>query len=117
MKKIWLFCLCLASLSLVGCFHVPDEDWLPSKNNAKTEDLKKNVEKDEDVEQAINSLVQWIDKISSDWNGLENGENDGKITENVDVEALEENTDNEEITANEAENEEIEGNNSSEWGI
>ena len=57
MKKIWLFCLCLASLSLVGCFHVPDEDWLPSKNNAKTEDLKKNVEKDEDVEHAINSLV------------------------------------------------------------
>ncbi len=109
MKKIWLFCLCLASLSLVGCFHVPDEDWLPSKNNAKTEDVEKNVEKNEDVEQAINSFMQWIDMISTDWNELENEEN-VEFTENIDVEALGENTDNEEITADEAENEEIEEN-------
>ena len=109
MKKIWLFCLCLASLSLVGCFHVPDEDWLPSKNNAKTEDLKKNVEKDEDVEHAINSLVQWIDKISSDWNEFGNEENID-ITEDVDVDATEKNNDNEEITDDKVENGEIEEN-------
>jgi len=36
MKKIWLFCLCLASLGLVGCFHIPDEDWLPSRNKVNT---------------------------------------------------------------------------------
>jgi len=106
MKKIWLFCLCLASLSLAWCFHVPDEDWLPSRNKIKTE----NVEKDEEVEQAINSFMQWIDMISSDWNELENGENDGKITENVDVEAFGENTDNEEITDDKVENGEIEEN-------
>ena len=112
MKKIWLFCLCLASLSLAWCFHVPDEDWLPSRNKIKTE----NVEKDEEVEQAINSFMQWIDMISTDWNELENGEN-VEFTENIDVEALGESTDNEEITADEAENEEIEENNSSEWEI
>lgn len=106
MKKIWLFCLCLASLSLAWCFHVPDEDWLPSRNKIKTE----NVEKDEEVEQAINSFMQWIDMISSDWNELENRENDGKITENVDVEAFGENTDNEEITDDKVENGEIEEN-------
>jgi hypothetical protein len=44
----------LTSLSLAGCFHVPDEDWLPSRNKVKTENVKQeNVE----VEQAINSLV------------------------------------------------------------
>lgn len=112
MKKIWLFCLCLASLSLAWCFHVPDEDWLPSRNKIKTE----NVEKDEEVEQAINSFMQWIDIISSDWNELGNEEN-VEFTENIDVEALGESTDNEEITADEAENEEIEENNSSEWEI
>ena len=105
MKKIWLLCLCLASLSLAGCFHVPDEDWLPSRNKIKTE----NVEKDEEVEQAINSFMQWIDMISTDWNELENEEN-VEFTENIDVEALGENTDNEEITDDKVENGEIEEN-------
>ena len=105
MKKIWLFCLCLVSFSLAGCFHIPDEDWLPNKNKIKTEDLKE----DDDVEQAINSLVQWIDKISSDWNEFGNEENID-ITEDVDVDATEKNNDNEEITDDKVENGEIEEN-------
>lgn len=73
MKNFWLLCLCLASLSLVGCFHVPDEDWLPSRNNAETW----NIQKDEDVEDAINSLIDWIDMLSSDWNDLKNNDKIG----------------------------------------
>lgn len=82
MKKIWLLCLCLASLGLVGCFHVPDEDWLPSKNNAETW----NVQKDEEMEQALNSLMQWFDIISSDWNELKDDEIIDEEVENVEVE-------------------------------
>ena len=70
-KKIWLFCLCLASLNLVGCFHVPDEDWLPSRNKVKTEDMKKE---NAEVEQAINSLVDWFNMISSEWDEMKNNE-------------------------------------------
>ena len=110
MKKIWLLCLCLASLGLVGCFHIPDEDWLPSKDKVKTE----NVEKDDEVEQAINSFMQWIDMISSNWNELENEGND-EITEDDDSELSE--IDNGEITGAEVENEEIEENIVSEWEI
>lgn len=115
MKKIWFICLCLAGLTLAWCFHIPDEDWLPSRN-AKTEDIEKNVEKDEDVEQAINSLVQWIDEISTDWNELENEENID-VTEDVDVDVSEKNNDNEEITDDKVENGEIEENIISEWEI
>ena len=79
MKNFWLLCLCLASLSLVGCFHVPDEDWLPSKNNAETW----NIQKDEEMEQVLNSLMQWFDIISSDWNELKNEENEETISEEV----------------------------------
>ena len=78
MKKIWLVCLCLASLSLYGCFHVPDKDWLPSRNKVKTE----NVEKNDDVDQAINSLVDWIDMISSEWDKMNDDViEDGEIEE------------------------------------
>lgn len=60
-KKIWLISLCLASLALVGCFHIPDEDWLPSRNKVDTWNIQKN----DEVEQAVNSLIQWIDIVSS----------------------------------------------------
>lgn len=58
-KRIWLTCLCLTSLSLVGCFHVPDEDWLPSRNKVET------TQKDDQIEQALNSFIEWIDIVSS----------------------------------------------------
>ena len=61
MKKIWLICLCLASLSLAWCFHVPDEDRLPSRNKVKTGDINENAE----IEQAIDSLMEWFDIASS----------------------------------------------------
>ena len=105
MKKFWLLCLCLASLSLVGCFHVPDEDWLPSRNNAETW----NIQKDEDVEQALNSLMQWFDIISADWSELKNEENEETISEEVEnIELEDEAINEEEINDNEAENKEIE---------
>lgn len=71
-KKVWIICLCLVSLSLAWCFHIPDEDWLPSKN--KTDSW--NLQKDTEFEQAINSFIDWIDMISSQSNSIENDEND-----------------------------------------
>ena len=70
-KKIWLICLWISSLALAGCFHIPDKDWLPSKNKAKTEEVKKNVE----VEQAVNSFMDWINMISSEKGEVKNDEN------------------------------------------
>ena len=84
MKKIWLLCLCLASLSLVGCFHIPDEDWLPSRNKIETWKYENN-----QVEQAINSLIDWIDIISSQWNELNNQQSGDIITENSDENIIE----------------------------
>lgn len=82
MKKIWIFCLCLASLSLVGCFHVPDEDWLPSKNKVETW----NIQKDTEVEDAINSLTDWVNLISS-----QRDEKNNKVSESEDIIMDEEN--------------------------
>jgi hypothetical protein len=107
MKKIWLLCLCLASLSLVGCFHVPDEDWLPSKDKTKSESIKK----DEDVEQAINSIMQWIDTISSSWDQINYDEKEESYTgdlERINSEILDENINNDEIVDNEISNPENE---------
>lgn len=82
MKRIWIFCLCLASLSLVGCFHVPDEDWLPSKNKVETW----NIQKDTEVEDAINSLTDWVNLISS-----QRDEKNNKVSESEDIIMDEEN--------------------------
>ena len=75
MKKIWLFCLCLASLSLAWCFHVPDEDWLPSNNKTETWNNPQN----EDVEQAINSFIEGIDVVSTQRDELNKDENDDNV--------------------------------------
>ena len=76
-KKIWIFCLCLAGLSLAWCFHVPDEDWLLSNNEVETW----NVEKVDELEQAVNSLKEWIDIISQQRNDMKN-ENESTDKEN-----------------------------------
>ena len=113
MKKIWLLCLCLASLGLAWCFHVPDEDWLPSINKVKTWDIQKN----DEVEQAFDSLVDWIDIISSEWNEMGNMGNDGITTEEIENIEIKDETINteidEEIVDNEEVNEETEENLSS----
>ena len=59
----------MASLTLVGCFHIPDEDWLPSKNKVKTWKVVDN-----EMEQAFDSLVQWFWMISSQRDELESQE-------------------------------------------
>lgn len=101
-KKIWLFCLCLASLSLVWCFHVPDEDWLLSDGEAKTWD----VQKDEELEQALDTFMDWINLISSERNGIKNDEiNDWELEENL-SEIENENIDNESTVNGEVVNEE-----------
>jgi len=74
-KKVWLICLCLASLSLAGCFHIPDKDWLPSKNKVDTWDIKTHNE----VDEAFDAFVQWIDIISSQRKGIKSEENDNNI--------------------------------------
>jgi len=58
-KKIWIIGLCLASLCLAGCFHIPDEDWLPSKNKVKP------VETDNEFDEALDIFVQWMDALSA----------------------------------------------------
>ena len=103
MKKIWLFCLCLASLSLVWCFHVPDEDWLPSRNKINSEEVKN----DKEVEDAIDSFMDWINTISSDWNDTkdDNEVNNEEAEEVIEIENenidIEERIENEEIANNE----------------
>lgn len=107
MKKIRLLCLCLASLSLVGCFHVPDEDWLPSKNNVNTWDTQKN----EEMEQALNSFMDWINIISSEWNELKNEETTSEGVKEVENESInEEEAIDDEIANEEDDNEIIEEN-------
>ena len=87
MKKIWLLCLCLASLGLAGCFHIPDEDWLPSKNKVNTWNTQ-----NEEIENALNSFMDWINVVSTQRNGIkseENEESEQIITEDSDEDAIE----------------------------
>lgn len=111
-KKIWFICLWLASLALAGCFHVPDEDWLLSSDKAETWDVK-----NDEMDEALNSLMDWINLISSGWDSLKNNENDGISTNDwsentIEVEDNtinnEEIADNTETTDNEVKNEEVE---------
>ena len=60
----------LSSLSLVGCFHVPDEDWLPNKDKTNTWNIQKNSE----VEEVFNSFIDWVDIISSQRSEMKNSE-------------------------------------------
>lgn len=93
MKRIWIFCLCLASLSLVGCFHVPDEDWLPSKNSVDIWDIQK----DDEMDQALNDIMEWINMVSSQRNDMKNEENEESeqiINEGSDENVIEINEDN-----------------------
>ena len=103
-KKIWLICLWLTSLSLVGCFHVPDEDWLPSRNKVNTWDTQR----DKEIDQALNSFMDWINIISSDWDELKNKEND-EITEEWEENTIEMEDEaiNDEIADEDVENEEV----------
>ena len=70
-KKIWFIWLWLYCLILAGCFHIPDEDWLPSKNKPET------IHKDDQVEQAINSFVDWMNMVSSQRNEIKSTETPG----------------------------------------
>ena len=97
-KKIWLICLWLTSLSLVGCFHVPDEDWLPSRNKVNTWGIQKNNQ----VEQALNSLIDWIDMISSQRSQVRDDEAENDENE-ASIEELKEITDEESIDWEETE--------------
>ena len=98
LKKIWLICLWISSLCLVWCFHIPDEDWLPSRNKVKTE----NVKNDGEVEQAINSLVDWINKASNQWN-----EKNIKANDEINIEEWNEDIVENEIDFKENEEKEI----------
>lgn len=70
-KKIWVICLWLASLALVGCFHVPDEDWLPSKNKVETWNIQENNE----IDQAFDSFINDFNNISNQRDEMKNNEN------------------------------------------
>lgn len=79
-KKIWLICLCLSVLTLVGCFHIPDEDWLPNKDKANTWNIQRNNE----VEDAFNSFIDGVGIISTQRNEIK----DDKTVEISQEEAL-----------------------------
>ena len=70
-KKIWFIWLWLSCLILAWCFHIPDEDWLPSKNKPEA------IHKDDQVEQAINSFVDWMNMVSSQRNEIKSTETPG----------------------------------------
>ena len=88
-KKIWIICLWIASLCLVWCFNIPDEDWIPSRNKVETWKLVDN-----EMQQAFDSLVQWFEMISSQQDEIEDEEvleienSEGEIFDekNIDVE-------------------------------
>ena len=98
-KKIWLICLWMASLCLVWCFHIPDENWLPNKNKVKTGEVKKDVE----FEQAVDSLMNGINQISSEWDEMKTVENNEVDAENLENDIIEmgETVDGEEDIENE----------------
>ncbi len=81
-KKFWLVCLWLASLCLVGCFHVPNQDWLPNKNKIDTW----NIQKDTEMQQAVDSFMEWIDIISSQRD--ESKKDEDKIVDTGDFENI-----------------------------
>lgn len=80
-KKLWLICLWIASLCLVGCFHIPDKDWLPSKNKINTW----NVENNDEIEEVIDSFLMWVDMVSTQRNGTIDDENSKTEIENESV--------------------------------
>ena len=107
-EKIWLICLWLASLALAGCFHVPDEDWLLSSDKAETWDVK-----NDEVDEAINSLIDWVNMVSSKRDEMKNNESDEINTwgsEENSTEVEDESIDNEDIAENEEINIEETGN-------
>ena len=102
MKKIWLLFLCLASLGLVGCFHIPDEDYLLSKNKVNSWDDQK----DEEINQALDSFMDWLNIISSEWDEIKNEENNGTTAEEWEentIEIEDETINDEEIISKEVE--------------
>ena len=70
-KKIWFVCLLFTSLVLVGCFHVPDEDWLLSDWETKL-----NTGKNDDLNQAFDSFISDFNTISDQRTEMKNNEND-----------------------------------------
>ena len=101
-KKIWIICLWIASLCLVWCFHIPDEDWIPSRNKVEINDTKNE---DVEMEQAINSLMDWFNKASNQWN-----EKNIKANDEINVEEWNEDIVENEIDFNENEENETDNN-------
>ena len=82
-KKIWVICLWFAGLALVGCFHVPDEDWLPSKNKVETWNIQENNE----IDQAFDSFINDLNNISNQRDEIKNSENNpSEIDESYETE-------------------------------
>lgn len=82
-KKIWIICLWFAGLALVGCFHVPDEDWLPSKNKVETWNIQENNE----IDQAFDSFINDLNNISNQRDEMKNSENNpSEIDESYETE-------------------------------
>lgn len=77
-KKIWFICLWFASLALVGCFHVPDKDWL--LNNWETE---LNTDENNDLSHAFDSFIDDFNTISNQRTEIENDKNNWIENENI----------------------------------
>ena len=93
-RVIWFICLCASSLTLAWCFHVPDQDWLPSKNKVDTWNTQKN----DDVEQALSSFMDGIDMVSSQRNAMKyNKTDETEYNQNEPIIEVEDGTINDEI--------------------
>ena len=79
-KNIWLVCLWLTCLCLAGCFHIPDEDWLPSKWK-----IQDNKDKEDELIEAVNDLIEWVNIASSQRNEMKNNDEDKVSGEELDV--------------------------------
>lgn len=60
-KKIWFLFLCGMCLTLAWCFHIPDEDWIFTKDSPTEE---KNISHEE--LKFIDSVNTVIDKLKKD---------------------------------------------------
>jgi hypothetical protein len=86
----------------VWCFHIPDEDWIPNRNKVKINDTKNE---DVEMEQAINSLKDWFNKASNQWN-----KKNIKANDEINIEEWNEDIVENEIDFNENEENETDNN-------
>jgi len=76
-SKIWFLFLCGISLTLAWCFHIPDEDWIFTKNSPVEE--KKLTHEESEFIDSMNVLLDEFQKDNSNENNNEPSERENEI--------------------------------------